>query len=473
MKGNIGRKKVNGDWPTVNGNVSFWMDQVGVDSRRPALPGNREVDVAIVGAGYTGLWTAYYLLKENPNLKVAVLEKEYAGYGASGRNGGWLSAEPAGDMNRYAKDHGVAAARKLQQEMFHTVREVVEVAEREGIDADIEYDGLVYFATNEAQQQRLRNRVENSKRWGWTPEDNWILSGDEVRERVNIEEAVGGFYTPHNARVQPAKLVRGLAEVVEKLGATIYEDTQVTHFGPGKAVTDRGTVKAKHVLVALEGYLSRIEGYGRRMLPMNSSMLITEQIPDDIWAQINWKKAETLGDAAHSFTYIQHTTDQRIALGGRGVPLDYNNGFDPDGHIQPGAIKQLRERLYEIFPLVKGLGLAHSWTGVLGVPRDWSGTVNYDRSTGFGMAGGYVGHGVAGANLAGRTLADFVCGKESELTNLAWIGRDARKWEPEPLRTIGASLLYKVYGFADDLESRTASAKTSPVAKIANIVAGR
>ena len=473
MKGNIGRRKGNGTWPTVNGNVSFWMDQVGVNSRRPALAGNCEADVAIIGAGYTGLWSAYYLLKANPDLNVVVLEKEFAGYGASGRNGGWLSAEPAGDMNRYAKANGVAAARTLQQEMFHTVREVVDVVEKEGIDADVAYDGLAYFATNDAQFERLKARVEGSKRWGWTEEDNWILSGDELRERVNIEAAVGGFYTPHNARVQPAKLVRGLAEVVEKLGATIYEDTQVTHFGAGKAVTDRGTVTANHVLVALEGYLSRIEGYGRRMLPMNSSMLITEKIPDDIWAEIGWKNAETLGDAAHSFTYIQRTVDQRIAFGGRGVPLDFNNGFDPDGHIKPGAIKQLRQRLYEVFPQVKGLGLAHSWTGVLGVPRDWSGTVNYDRATGFGMAGGYVGHGVAGANLAGRTLADFVLGNDTELTNLAWIGRNARKWEPEPLRTIGASLLYKVYGFADDLESRSDSAETSPVAKMANLVAGR
>jgi len=461
-------------WPTINGNVSFWMDELGPITRRPALAGDTVVDVAIIGAGYTGLWTAYYLLKSAPSLNVAILERNYAGYGASGRNGGWLSAEPAGDMNRYARARGEQAAQALQAHMFDTVNEVIRVTQEEGIDADVAHDGLLYFADNPAQMERLRNRVESSRRWGWTDKDNWLLSGDEFRERVNISSAIGAFYTPHGARVHPAKLARGLAEVVENLGATIYEDTEVTQFAEGKVTTDRGVVDADHVIVALEGYLSRMNGYGRAMLPMNSSMIITNPLPEDIWSEIGWKKSETLGDAAHSFTYIQPTADRRIALGGRGVPLDFNNSFDFDGQLKPRAIQQLRDRLYDIFPQTRGIGLSHSWSGVLGVPRDWSGTVRYDQKTGLGMAGGYVGHGVAGTNLAARTLADYILGKEdSELFDLGWIGRNPRNWEPEPLRYIGASLFYRVYGMADAMERESSSTKSALIAKIADKVAGR
>ncbi|WP_387745012.1 NAD(P)/FAD-dependent oxidoreductase [Kocuria nitroreducens] len=431
------------------------------------------MDVAIAGAGFSGLWTAYYLLQARPDLVVAVVEKEFAGYGASGRNGGWLSAEPPGNMGRYAARRGVDATLQLQQEMFRTVDEVISVAQSRGIDASIRKDGLLYFATNDAQMNRLKERVASSTTWGWTEDDITLLDAPQLRDRVNVPSGIGGLYTHHAARIDPARFVRGLAEAVEALGGTVYEDTTVTAFAPHALVTDRGRIRAKNVIVTLEGYLSRMPGYGRRMLPMNSSMIITEPLTDEAWETLGWRGAETLGDAAHSFTYMHRTDDRRIALGGRGVPYNFRSSFDWDGRTNERAVAQLIERLHSIFPATATTPVAHTWTGVLGVPRDWSGSVSFDRATGIGMAGGYVGHGVSATNLAGRTLADFVLGQDTQLTRLGWIDRTPRKWEPEPIRWLGASTLYRVYGAADGLEARSSSGNTSLLAKAATAVAGR
>ena len=460
-------------WPKVNGKVSFWIDQLGPITKREPLPSDINVDIAIVGAGFTGLWTAYYLLQERPDLSVAIVEKEFAGFGASGRNGGWLSAEAPGKMDNYANSRGIEAAVDLQRAMFTTVDEVLRVAHEHNIDDSIQKDGLLYVATNDAQLERLKQRVEDSAQWGWGPDDIGMLNADELAQRVNVQDAIGALYTPHAARVHPGRLVRGLAEVVESLGAKIYEDTAALRIEAGVVHTDRGRVSAKKIGVTLEGYQATLAGRSRRMLPMNSSMIITEPLSEETWAEIGWHGAETLGDGAHGFTYTQRTADGRIALGGRGVPYHYADSFDWNGRTDERAVKTMIERLNTLFPATQGVPIAHTWTGVLGVPRDWSATVTLNPKTGIGMAGGYVGHGVSGTNLAGRTLKDFILGKDTDLTHLGWVDRSPRKWEPEPLRWLGATTFYRVYEVADAQENKNKTRATSPLANIANTIAGR
>lgn len=460
-------------WPKVNGKVSFWIDRLGPIEKREPLPGDITADVTIVGAGFTGLWTAYYLLQEHPELSVAIIEKEFAGFGASGRNGGWLSAEPPGNIALYAKSRGTQAALELQRAMFKTVDEVVQVATEHQLDDSIIKDGLLYVATNAAQLERLRQRVKNSATWGWEPPDTFMLSASELAQRVKVQGAVGALYTPHAARVDPGRLVRGLAALVESMGAKIYEDTAALQIDPGVVHTDRGKVYSKKIGVTLEGYQSKLAGRERRMLPMNSSMIITEPLPQEIWDEIGWQGAETLGDAAHGFTYTQRTNDGRIALGGRGVPYNFANSFDWNGRTDPRAVQTMIERLNTLFPATRGVPIAHTWTGILGVPRDWSATVSLNPKTGIGVAGGYVGHGVSGTNLAGRTLKDFILENDTDLTRLGWVDRSPRKWEPEPLRWFGAKTFYQVYEIADKQEGGKTTSTTSPLAKIANTIAGR
>ncbi|TAJ46899.1 MAG: FAD-dependent oxidoreductase [Herbiconiux sp.] len=457
----------------VNGEISFWMrSSVGTERRAPLI-GDTSVDVAIVGGGLTGLWTAYYLKKARPELEIAILEKEKVGFGASGRNGGWMSAEPAGQFRRYAKSGGVESARALQREMFGAVHESVEVARAEGFAEDLVHDGLIHAATNAAQLGRARAHISEMKEQGWGDEDVFELSPSQLADRVRIEGARGGYWTPHCARVHPAKYTRGLAETVERLGVTIFEGTTALSVEPHRVNTDRGVVSAKFVVEALEGYTLSLKGKARKLLPMNSSMVVTERLTDAQLDAVNWHGAELVGDMAHSFTYMHRTQDGRIAIGGRGVPYNFRSGFDRDGRTADSAVLQLKKRLGEVFPVLRNVSLAQSWSGVLGVPRDWCAAVNFDRSSGVLSAGGYVGHGLSGTNLAARTMRDLILGEDTKLTKLPWVGRQARNWEFEPVRWLGATALYKVYGYADSREYARDESKTHWTARAANLVSGR
>ncbi|BCF86282.1 FAD-dependent oxidoreductase (plasmid) [Rhodococcus qingshengii] len=457
----------------VNGEVSFWMRSTDQANRRPALSGDITVDVAIVGGGLTGLWTAYYLKKAQPSLSVAIIEREYVGFGASGRNGGWMSAEPAGQFRRYAKSGGVQAARDLQREMFGAVTESVRTAQREGFDEDLQHDGLIHVATNAAQLTRTRHHVAQMREQGWGEDDVFEMTPTDLEQRVRVEGTQGGYWTPHCARVHPAKYTLGLSRVVDALGVKIYESTTALSVAAHQVGTDRGVVSAKFIVEALEGYTLSLKGKSRKLLPMNSSMVITEPLSPAQLDEVGWHGAELVGDAAHSFTYMHRTQDGRIAIGGRGVPYNFRSTFDRDGRTADSAVLQLKQRLGELFPTLADVRLDQSWSGVLGAPRDWCASVNFDRPAGVLSAGGYVGHGLSGTNLAGRTLRDLIMGEDTQLTRLPWVGRKARNWEVEPIRWVGATALYAAYRYADRREYATIESRTHWSARAADFLSGR
>ena len=463
------------DVPTefINGEVSFWYRSIGLPDRRPPLPGDREADVCIVGAGFTGLWTAYYLKQAQPDLRIVVLEREFAGFGASGRNGGWLSAELAGKRDAYAATHGHQGVVNLMRAMRGAVDEVIAVAKTEGIDADIAKDGLLHVARTRAQLGRLQDSLRYEQEWGAEPEDFVALSRDEMDRRIRVAGTLAGLFSPHCARVQPAKLVLGLARVVESTGVTIFEQTTVSKIEQGRAVTDRGIVRAPVVLRCLEGFTASIHGQRRNWLPMNSSMVVTEPLTQEASDQIGWQRAELLGDYAHGYMYAQRTADNRIALGGRGIPYRYGSRIDNRGTTQQWTITALTALMHDMFPATRAVPIVHGWCGVLGVPRDWTATVDLDRTTGLGTAGGYVGSGLTTTNLAGRTLADLVLERDTELTRLPWVGRRVRRWEPEPLRWLGVQSMYALYRTADRRETEKDLSQTSRIARIANMITGR
>jgi glycine/D-amino acid oxidase-like deaminating enzyme len=456
-----------------NGGVSFWYANTQTPAPRPGLAGDCEADVCIVGAGFTGLWTAYELKRAAPQLRVVVLERAFAGYGASGRNGGWLSAQFAASREQMAKTHGRDAVLALQQGMRDTVDEVIAVCAREEIDADVVKHGLLRVARTPAQRVRLAAAVAQDRAWGAGEDDLLELDAPALAARVDVADGLAGSFTPHCARVQPAKLVQGLARAVERLGVEILEDTAVLEVRPGAAICTRGTVRARHVLRCLEGFTPSLRGQRRTWLPLNSAMVVTAPLSESAWASIGWARAELLGDSAHAYVYAQRTADGRIALGGRGVPYRFGSRTDVDGQTQQRTIGQLVGLLHALFPAARDAAIDHAWCGVLGVPRDWSPTVSLDPQTGLGLAGGYVGHGVATANLAGRTLCDLVLGHDTPRTQLPWVGHRARRWEPEPLRYVGAQLVYGLYRGADRREARRGTERTSRLARAADLLSGR
>jgi glycine/D-amino acid oxidase-like deaminating enzyme len=459
-----------------NGEVSFWQASLGgAGPTRPALGGSTEADVCIVGAGYTGLWTAWALSQAEPRLRIVVLDRAHVGFGASGRNGGWLSAFLAGDREVMAgRGHGRDGVIALQRAMQAAVDDVAEFCEAEGIDADLHKGGSLSVATGPAQLARLRAKLAHDRQWGLGPDDAWELSPSEVGERVRVAGALGGLFTPHCARIQPAKLVRGLATAVERRGVEIFEATGVERVGPHLAQTAFGDVSARWVVRATEGFTAGLPGLGRRLLPMNSSMIVTEPLGPDRWAAIGWEGAETLADGAHAYLYAQRTSDGRVAIGGRGVPYRYGSGTDHRGVTPAKTADDLAAGLHRLLPATVGVDIAHAWCGVLGVARDWCPSVGVDRASGIAWAGGYVGDGVTTAHLAGRTLADLIVGRDTELTRLPWVGHHSPAWEPEPLRWAAVRGIYGMYRAADRAEADGRGGdRTSVWARVADRISGR
>ncbi len=425
---------------------SFWLETCGDDlTPRPPLDGSVDVDVAILGAGFTGLWTAYYLLTRDPSLKVAVVEKEIAGFGASGRNGGWCFAGfPIGPLE-LLQEHGYDAARLVSLEMYESVDEVGRVSLAEGIDAHYAKGGELEVARAPYDVPKLQGMYDGFRAIGL--EDHYqLLDAEETRERIAVAKALGSFHNREGAAIQPARLARGLAHAVERLGATIYEQTAVTRFtgNPNPAlVTARGTVWAKTIVLAGEAYLSAVPGMEREILPMTSHIVVTEPLGDDIWEQIRWRERDVLGGWGVHGAYIQRTADGRIALGPYRGNYPYRSRITDALDRDESIFDHARLSLVDWFPMLRGIRTTHSWGGVFGIPRDRMPRMTYDPATGIAAAYGYTGDGVATTNLSGRVLADLITETESDLRHLPMTKANPSRWEPEPLRWLGVTFVRK------------------------------
>jgi glycine/D-amino acid oxidase-like deaminating enzyme len=412
---------------------------------RPQPAGDRDADVVIVGAGYTGLWTAYYLAKADPSLRIVVLEGQTAGFGASGRNGGWCSALFPVSSRRLAALPGSSreAAIELHRAMQASVNEVGLVSAAEGIDCDYHKGGTVVLARTRAQLARARAEVDAAREWG--PGDLEFLSPDEVATKVRATKVLGATFTPHCAAIHPGKLVRGLAAVVERLGVTIHEHTPVTQIAHGKAVTPYGVVRADVVVRATEGFTPGLDGESRTVAPVYSLMVATEPLSEAVWDRIGLADRPTFSDHRHLIIYGQRTADGRLAFGGRGAPYHFQSRITPAFDDVPRVFKGLQATLRELFDIHPVF--THAWGGPLGVPRDWCASVGLER--GMAWAGGYVGDGVSTTNLAGRTLRDLILGRDTLLVRLPWVGHRSRDWEREPLRWLGINAGLRAMTLAD------------------------
>ncbi len=438
--------------------LSLWHETSGDDlTPRPGLPSSIDCDVAIVGAGFTGLWTAYYLLRADPTLRVVVLESQTAGFGASGRNGGWVSALfPAGTAKLAGLPGSSSdAARRLSKAMRATIDEIAAVTEREGIDCHFHKGGTISFARSRSQLTRARHEVASAHAEGLTEQDVRLLTREEATSCARASAVLGATYTPHCARIHPARLARGLARVVERLGGVIYEQTTVESIAPSLATTDRGQVRATAVIRATEGFTPALNGMRRAVAPVYSLIVATEPLSQGRWDEIGLADSPTFTDHRHLIIYGQRTADGRLVFGGRGAPYHFRSTVRPEFDSEERVFADLRRTLVEMFPALEGSAFTHSWGGPLGIARDWMASVGYDGGTGIGWAGGYVGDGVSTTNLAGRTLADLVTGQESDLTTLPWVNHRSRQWEPEPLRWLGINAGLRAMTVADAEESLT------------------
>ena len=444
----------------------WWATLARPPAPRAPLAGDLDVDVVIVGAGFTGLWTALFLARHDSSLRIAVLEAGVAGAGASGRNGGWASALYPISLTRIEATQGRDAMLRLRGALRDGVTELGEIAHAEGIDCDYERGGSITLARSPVQAARLRGQLAAAEA---RADDLVWLDEPAARERCAASDVLGALFTPHCAAVHPAKLVTGLADAVTRRGVCIFEDTTVTAIEPGdgwqrpRAVTAQGTVRADVVVRATEGYTPTLPGARRAVVPLYSLVVATEPLPSTFFDRVGLAHRETFSDARHLIIYGQRTADDRLVFGGRGAPYHFGSRVEARFDSEPDVFGKLEATLVELFGEIP-VAIPFHWGGPLGATRDFSPYVRYDREHGVAAGGGYVGDGVVLSHLAGRTLAELIVGEATERTTLAFVGHAPRNWEPEPLRWLGINAGLLAADLADRREAATG--RTSMFARV-------
>jgi glycine/D-amino acid oxidase-like deaminating enzyme len=434
--------------------LSLWHEGLSEDlTPRPRLsPAERSShwDVIIMGAGYTGLWTALSLVEQSPTTTVLILEKDIAGFGASGRNGGWVSALFPTSTSALIHRHGVHPATAMRQAMVDCVPSVGAWASKLDIDCDFVQGGTTSLVRADIHRQRAQSALQEAS---MTSVDT--LQWQDPADTLQTTHTQGAVFDPACARIHPAKLVRGLAQSADAAGIRIAEHTEVLDYRPGVVTTASGDVHGDIIIDAMEGYRSQLRPTKRASLPLYSLMIATEPLPDSVFDAIGLPHGMTFSDFRSLVIYGQRTADNRIAFGGRGAPYHWGSTISPEFDRVPRVFDALETTLKEMFPQIGDAAITHTWGGVLGVPRDWHASVTLDRATTIGRAGGYVGDGVGLSHLAGLTLADLVLGNNTERTALPFVGHRSPQWEPEPLRYLGATAAIIGVDLADRIEERT------------------
>ena len=455
--------------------ISLWMDQLDEPLQaRAALEQDLDIDVAIIGAGYTGLWTAYYLKRQAPELSIAIIEAQTAGFGASGRNGGWLMGNLLGE-DRLLADLS-PEQRRASYDLLHNIPdEVKNVLEREGIDCDYRKGGVLYCAARYPEQEAsLRQYLDKLYSQGLNENDYRWLSPEQLAQQIRIAKPYGGIHAPHVATLHPAKLVRGLARTVERMGVKIYENSPVTQWQSGSLRTAKASVRSRWIVPAVEGYAATLPPLGRYQLPVQSLIVATEPLSASTWDEIGLSHGQAFGESSRQVTYGQRTADNRLIFGARGgyqFAGRLRNEFD----LTSSEIELRRYLFGELFPQLKNVQITHGWGGNLGMSRRFKPHMLCDRANGIALSGGYGGEGVGASSLGGRTLADLILGRDTDLVRQPWVipqgGLNAlRAWEPEPCRWLGYNAIIRSFVHEDQTLANPATAPWRR--KLASGVAG-
>ena len=423
-------------------NSSLWQGKQNINYRKP-ISKNDSFDVVIIGAGFSGLWSAFHLKQFQPNLKIAILEKEYVGFGASGRNGGWASAEYPTSSNRLIKENGLESYKNLRTAITKSIDEIGEIAKSNNWQIDYAKGGALVFARGNAQLSRISKEID---------EEHQLLNKSQTTDLLNIPSALGSVFTPHCAALNPFKLVRALADHLEKLGVMIYEQSSVSEIRDKQVEVNGFNVNCTFSIRATEAFTPR-KWMGNRQIPIYSLMVATEPLSNEVVKEIRNTQRATFQEACHLITYAQITSDNRLALGGRGVRYKLFSRLSERSEIDNRMHSALEKRARSWFPQITDAKFEYRWGGAVALTRRWQAYLNFDQATGRAEIGGYVGDGVTLSYLVAKTLAEKM--SNIKTANLPFIDQGIGRWEPEPIRYLAVNAGFKATVLADYEEKIT------------------
>jgi glycine/D-amino acid oxidase-like deaminating enzyme len=420
-------------------NNSLWADNL-TQSVTEFTPDN-SYDVAIIGGGFSGLWSAFHLKKLDPKLSIAIFEAQRCGYGASGRNGGWASSDYPVYRPTLEKRYGVEVTERLIDSLTSAIDELSEIARSIAPQAQFVKSGTLMFARNQAQERRLKENEDELHEW---------KSAAEVNELIRISQSRGGLFNSQSATVNPMGLVGGLVQFLTSQGVRIFEGVFATRI--------KGGVLANSVIVSSPVVIQATEVFsepGRNFIPLYSLMVATEPLSEEIWRTVGNDSRFTFAEGSHLINYAQRTADNRIAIGGRGATYPFGSKLKSAKENTTHVHAHLRELVQQWFPVLKGVRFTHSWGGAVAITRDWEPYVQFDPDSGFGRLGGYAGDGVTMSYVAAKIIANLIKNTSNPITQLHFVNRELRSWEPEPLRYFAVNSLVKLSGLADTEEKIT------------------
>lgn len=426
---------------------SFWLESMSY-LENPPLNGELKTDVAIIGGGFTGIASSYFLKQAEPSLNVTVLENEVVGYGASGRNGGFVMTLFGMTLGLTALRFGKQKALQAHKYMEKAVDLVKDLIARNNIQCDFEFPGFLRVATAPGLRKRIIHEINLAKSLGIEGIE-WI-SANEVKEQVNSPLYLGAWWEPRCGLVNPAKLVRGLAEVVKNSGVNIYDRTPVLEVKKNNRIylkTPGGTVIAEKVVFATNAYSHLIPQLKRKQVPVFTYIVLTEPLDEKDLESIGWKNRQGIEDARDFVHYYRLTSDNRLLMGGRDITFSIGKNMNKD--LNNRIFRRLEEDIRLTFPSLQKVKISHRWGGPVSIPTDLSPAMGYLGDKRIVYSLGCVGHGVALTHMNGWTISDLLLERETERTETFFVNRKLIPWPPEPLRLMVSSAIYSYMRLED------------------------
>jgi glycine/D-amino acid oxidase-like deaminating enzyme len=419
-----------------NNSIFWWETEPVVPA--PPLEREERADVCIVGGGYTGMWTAYFLKQAEPSLDVAIVERSWAGSGASGHNDGYAMTLLDMSLHHLVERYGSERAGAAHEAVARSVVEIGEFCAEHGVDAEYELNGFVALAVNDGQLWRLERDLEAAQRIGQEADFEYFTD-EEAREVIGSPIVRGLLKERRGALINPQKLARALARVLDGMGVRIHERSPATEIAPGKVTTPGGAVLTEKVVVATNAYQHSLPGFEDKVVPIWSYAMVTERLSDEQMGRVAWPGREGFEDKRNFITIGRFTADNRVIWGGRLAPYYRGNDMDLRHMRNDYVFGELREAWSRFFPMWSDVGFTHAYGGCVAITGTFLPYVG-SLAGGVHYGYGYNGHGVAPSHTVGRTLADLVADRESGYTQLVFVDQDEARIPGEPLRYLGSRL---------------------------------